>query len=151
MMNPHSFDITEEMRLLQQKMLERGLKSTPQRNELAEWIFRSHAHFSVEDVISDFRKKGKKVSLATVYRMIQTLIDLGILIEHDFGKGYKSYEHTPGHPLHDHLICRVCNRIIEFKDKRMEKISRQIAEKNNFRLVSYSFRIFGICQECGKE
>ena len=144
-------DVTSEMRLLKHKMLERGLKSTPQRDELARWIFRVHDHFTVEDIILNFRDKGKRISPATIYRVIQMMVDLEMVIEHDFGTGYKHYEHTPGHPHHDHFICENCGKIFEFTNIELENLKEKISADHNFLMTSHSLQIFGHCKECTHE
>lgn len=136
------------MSMLKTRMKNASLKSTPQRDELAEWMFRVHDHFTVEDVIESFRSRRKKVSPATVYRVIQMMLDLNLLIEHDFGKGSKYYEHTPGHPHHDHLICTGCNKIIEFTNEKLEALKKDIADSHGFKMENHVLQIFGICKEC---
>ena len=147
-MKPEKIDISKEMQMLHDRMAARGLKSTPQRDELAAWIFKVHEHFTVDDVISSFRQMGKKVSAATVYRLVQMMLELGLLIEHDFGKGHKFYEHTPGHPHHDHIICNNCGKIIEFADESLEQLKLKIAQSYGFIMESHSLHIFGKCSEC---
>ena len=146
-MKPEAIDISEEMKILNERMVSKGLKSTPQRDELARWIFQVHDHFTAEDVVNSFRQMGKKVSVATVYRVIQMMLELNLLLEHDFGKGYKFYEHTLGHPHHDHLICNKCGKIIEFADEALEKMKDEIAQRYGFTMQSHSLHIFGVCQD----
>ena len=146
----NKIDVSDEMKLFKRRMTENGLKSTPQREELAIWIFQMHEHFTVDEIIASFREKGKRVSSATVYRVIQMMLELGMVIEHDFGKGYKHYEHTPGHPHHDHFICNECGKISEFSDMALEELKHKIAEENHFKMTSHSLQIFGYCKECQK-
>lgn len=147
MLEPEDIDVSEEMQQLNEKMRKAGLKSTPQRNEIARWVFRTHAHFTVDDLIDSFRVKGEKISPATAYRVVQMLLELGFIIEHDFGKDYKFYEHTPGHDHHDHIICNQCGRIVEFHDEELETLKQKISEKNGFNMTSHSLFLNGDCIE----
>ena len=126
-------------------MVEHQLKITPQRLKLAEWIFKVHEHFTVDDIIDSLKNEGEKVSTATAYRMIQMMQDLGLLLKHDFGKGQSYYESTPGHPHHDHIICNDCGKIVEFCEEELEKLKTKIAFKNKFNMTFHSLHIYGDC------
>ena len=147
-MQPEKINIDKEMNLFHSRLKEKNLKITSQRNELAKWIFQVHEHFTVDDVVESFRRVGKKISVATVYRIVETMLDLNLLIEHDFGKGQKYYEHTPGHEHHDHMICNQCGKIIEFVDENLEALKDEIARNNGFKMESHALHIFGLCDTC---
>ena len=144
-MQSESIDVSYEMNILKNLMEEKQLKVTPQRLELAEWIFQVHEHFTVDDVLESFKQKGRKISTATVYRMIQMMQDLNLVIRHDFGTGQSKYEHTPGHPHHDHIICNNCGCVFEFSDDELEAYKSNIARAHNFRMTSHSLNIYGDC------
>lgn len=146
-----SGDITQEMALLHRKMAEHGYKSTPQRDEIARWVFMTHDHFTVEDIIENFRKQGKKISQATCYRVIQMLLQLNLLIEHDFGRGIRYYEHTPGHDHHDHIICNECGAIFEFKNEELEKLKENISNSLGFSMTHHRLSIYANCNRCTPE
>ena len=144
-MQPESIDVSKEMDVLKKLMKKRQFKITPQRLELANWIFRVHDHFTVDDITESFRSQGRKTSTATVYRMIQTMQELGLVIKHDFGRGQFHYEHTHGHKHHDHIICNDCGEIFEFNDSKLEAHKEELALKNHFKMTSHSLHIFGDC------
>ncbi|MCS6984072.1 MAG: transcriptional repressor [Leptospiraceae bacterium] len=147
----HKGDVNEEMALMHRRMAERGYKSTPQRDEIARWVFQTHDHFTVEDILEDFRKDGKKISQATCYRVIQMLLQLNLLIEHDFGRGVRFYEHTPGHPHHDHIICNECGQIFEFQSEELENLKESICQKNGFSMTRHNLSIYANCNRCTPE
>lgn len=150
-MQKGSPNVTREMSLLKERMQKSQFKSTPQRDEIAEWVFKTHDHFTVEDLITDFRGKGKKVSQATAYRVIQMMLQLKLIEEHDFGKDYKFYEHTPGHEHHDHIICIDCGKIIEFSDPTLEALKEKITLKNGFKMREHHLTIYAECTRCSPE
>jgi len=147
-MEQRSTNISREMSLLKERMQQNHYKSTPQRDEIAEWIFRTHEHFTVEALVSNFREHGKKVSQATAYRVIQMMLELKLIEEHDFGKDYKFYEHTPGHEHHDHIVCIDCGKIIEFSDQGLESLKEKITLKNGFRMKEHHLTIYAECTTC---
>ena len=144
-MEPEAIDISREMKILRRLMKRKRFKITPQRLELASWIFRVHEHFTVDDITESFKNSGRKVSTATVYRMIQTMQDLGLIIRHDFGKGQFHYEHTPGHEHHDHIICNDCDEVFEFTDTQLERYKEELSLRNHFKMTTHSLHIYGDC------
>ena len=145
MPKPETIDVSKELNILKKLMEEHRFKITPQRIKLAEWMFKVHEHFTIDDIIESFKSKGERVSIATAYRMIQMMQDLGLLLKHDFGKGQSYYEHTPGHPHHDHIICNDCGSIVEFCEEELENLKREIAYKHNFNMIFHSLHIYGDC------
>lgn len=141
-------DISHEMELLRRKMATNGFKWTPQRKEVTTWIFQNHEHFTVDNIIESLREQGNKVPPATVYRVVQMLRDLDFLLEHDFGGEAKFYEHVPGHPHHDHMVCRQCGAIIEFSDAELESLQEKIAKSFGFQIEDHNLVFFGICKNC---
>lgn len=144
-------NVNDDMEIFHRKMVEKGLKITAQRDEIARWIFSNHAHFTVDGIIEDFRKRGEKISIATTYRVVQMMLDLGLLIEHNFGREQKFYEHTPGHPKHDHMICTQCGKIQEFQDSQLADLLAKITAKQGFKIERYTLSIYGICNSCQKK
>ena len=143
--------ISKELRLLKDKMVSKGYRLTNQRIDIARWALETHEHFSVDDLLFSFRKKGIKLSTATAYRVIQMLLDLGFLIEHDFGKGQKFFEHIIGHPKHDHFICDSCGQVLEFSSEKIKQIQKDISEKYNVKISNHSLHFFGLCNNCQKK
>ncbi len=147
MIQPQPIDVSEEMDVFTQRMQDHGYKITPQRLKLAEWIFKVHEHFSVYDLVWSLQRDGKKISVATAYRMVQTLIKLELLQENDFGQGAKYYEHIHGHVHHDHIICNQCKNIIEFTNDTLETLKHKIAEEQGFEMTFHSLNIYGDCTQ----
>ncbi len=140
--------VESDMALLYERMQREGLKFTAPRERIARWIFNNHGHFTVDDIIEDFRKNGEKISPATTYRVVQMLFDLALVIEHNFGKETKYYEHTPGHPTHDHMICTECGSIEEFSDAGLMAELHRVAEEKKFTMVKHSLSVYGLCRNC---
>lgn len=141
-------DISEEMKLLRQRMSAKGFKWTPQREEIATWVFQNHGHFTVDQLLESLKEQDRKVPPATAYRVVQMLRDLELVLEHDFGEGSKYYEHLPGHPHHDHMVCRQCGAIFEFTNQKLEDLQEKIAAKIDFEIEDHSLVMFGICKDC---
>ena len=143
--------INRELRLLKEKMISNGYRLTNQRLDIAKWALETHEHFSVDDLLFSFRKKDIRLSTATVYRVVQMLLELGFLIEHDFGKGQKFFEHIIGHPRHEHFICDSCGRVLEFSSDKLAEIKNDISTKYHVVINNHSLKFFGFCDKCRKQ
>jgi len=140
-------EIDNNLLLMKNLLSKKGYKSTSQRDKIARWIFSSDNHFTVDELISSFKNKNEKISTATAYRVINLLLELNMIIEHDFGKNEKYYESAIENKDHDHLVCIYCNKVIEFQNLQINKIKKQL-QKYDFEIKSYSFKVYGVCPEC---
>ena len=136
---------------LRQKFRERQYKMTPQRQIiLRTFIDNQEQHLSAEDVYQIVRQQSPDLGLATVYRTLELLSDLGVLQKIDFGDGRSRYEinatDTPHH--HHHLICLGCGKVKECEDDLLETLENAIARKSNFQIVDHHLKFYGYCQEC---
>ena len=150
----HQLFGTEDLR---GKLTERGYKMTPQRKEILQ-IFVDHSdyhHMSAEDVYGILREKKSEIGLATVYRSLELLSELGILIKMEFGDGCARYELNTADPKihhHHHLICLKCKKVIEFEEDLLDELEADVAEKSGFQILNHEVKFFGYCSECrGKE
>lgn len=140
------------MENLKQKLQERQHKMTPQRRVVLQ-IFLDHPgdHLSAEDVYGILREMKSEIGLATVYRSLELLSNIGILQKMEFGDGCSRYEVNTTDPKahhHHHLICTNCGKVIEFEDDLLENLEHDISEKSGFRIRDHQVKFYGICKEC---
>ena len=141
---------------LRGKLSERGYKMTPQRKEILQ-IFVEHSdyhHMSAEDVYKILRKNDSEIGLATVYRALDLLSELGILVKVEFGDGCARYELNTADPTvhhHHHLICLKCKKVIEFEEDLLDDLEEDIAKKSGFQILNHEVKFFGYCSECRKK
>ena len=138
---------------LRARLSERGYKMTPQRKEILK-IFVEHSdkhHMSAEDVYKILRESDSEIGLATVYRALDLLSELGILVQVEFGDGCARYELNTADPNthhHHHLICVKCKRVIEFEEDLLDDLETTIAEESGFRILNHEVKFFGYCKDC---
>lgn len=131
---------------------QKGLKLTTQRELIASKIFQAEEHFTVEQLTNYFHNSKKQISRATIYRIIAIMTDAGLLLEHDFGKNVKFYEHASHkNSHHDHTICINCGHIVEFCDNEIEKIQIKVANKLGYDLEHHSLNLYGNCRKLQKK
>lgn len=138
---------------LRAKLSERGYKMTPQRKEILK-IFVEHPqsrHMSAEDVYNILREQNSEIGLATVYRALDLLSELGILVHVDFGDGCARYELNTADPKihqHHHMICLKCGKIIEFQEDFLDDLEAVIDKEFGFQIINHELKFFGYCKDC---
>jgi Fur family ferric uptake transcriptional regulator len=124
------------------------LPVTRQRDLVAETVFLSDDHLSVEAIQRRLKQRNERVGTATVYRTLEMLVQSGLVKAHDFGQGFKRYEPSPAQAHHEHLICDRCGRVVEFSNEPLERMLPIIADEHNFLHVRHSLEIHGVCPAC---
>ncbi|WP_445494572.1 ferric iron uptake transcriptional regulator [Photorhabdus sp. SF281] len=122
-----------------------GLKVTLPRLKILEVLQDpEYHHVSAEDLYKKLIDNGEEIGLATVYRVLNQFDDAGIVTRHNFEGGKSVFELTQQHH-HDHLICLDCGKVIEFRDKQIEKRQKNIAERYGIKLSNHSLYLYGHC------
>ena len=88
---------------------------TRQRDLVAQVVFRSEDHLSVDAIRRQLKHDGERVGTATVYRTLDLLVESGLVRAHQFGEGFKRYEPVAAQADHEHLICERCGKVAEFE------------------------------------
>lgn len=127
---------------------QQNLPVTQQRLAIAGVIFASDRHLSVEEVAHDVAAQGEHAGTATIYRTLDLLVKSGLVVERDFGEGFRRFEPSRGIPHHEHLLCTVCGRVDEFRDERLERMTTIIAESHGHSRQRHRLVIYGVCAEC---
>ena len=125
-----------------------NLPVTQQRLAIAGVVFASDRHLSVEEVAKDVAEQGENAGTATIYRTLDLLVRSGLVVERDFGEGFRRFEPTRGIPHHEHMLCTVCGRVDEFRDERLERMTTIIAESHGYSRQRHRLVIYGVCADC---
>ena len=76
------------------------------------------------------------------------LLESGLVVERDFGEGFRRFETARDVPQHEHLICTGCGRVEEFRDDRIERIAGELAASRGFTRERHRLVIYGLCRSC---
>ena len=112
-------------------------------------LLRLSAHpMSVKEIFSALPKN--ECDLATIYRSLRLLEQMGIVKRYDFGDRTARFEllgeGDDGH--HHHLVCTRCAGIVELDECFMTELEEQIAMRNGFKAVTHKLEFFGLCPQC---
>lgn len=141
----------DEIEKLKLNLKEKGYKLTPQRRSIVDTIIRNEgSHLTTEELYDLVKVDCPEIGLATVYRTVQLLEDMGVVCKLDLSDGCSRYElvHEEENHQHHHLICTNCNKVIEFQGDLLDTLELEIEEKYEFKVKNHSLKFFGICKEC---
>lgn len=124
------------------------LPVTRQRDLVAEIVFASEDHLSVDAIARRLQDRRAGVGTATVYRTLELLVRAGLVRAHEFGEGFRRFEAAAGREGHEHLICLRCGRVVEFSNERLERMLPVIADEHSFQHQRHRVEIFGTCRDC---
>ena len=85
-------------------------------------------HVTAEQMYRLLSKKDPHIGLATVYRTLKLLCDTGLAQEQHFGS-QTQFDNVAHKGHHDHLICTLCDKIIEFENCQIEELQEEVARK----------------------
>lgn len=137
------------IRLFGRYLREQGLPVTHQREAVAQVVFVSQEHLSVDDIERRLREGGERIGKATIYRTLDLLVRSRLVEEHDFGEGFKRYEHRLSRqPVHEHLVCLECGKVIEFQSPEIQAVEGRVQADHGFVPSRHRLEIYGLCREC---
>ena len=137
------------LRLFGRYLRDQGLPVTSQREAVAKVVFASDDHLSVDDIEGALRETEERIGKATIYRTLDLLVRSRLVEEHDFGEGFKRYEHRfSNRPVHEHMICVECATVTEFESDELFKVENRVRAEYGFIPVRRRLEIYGLCRAC---
>ena len=126
-------------------LTKKGLKSTRQRDIIAEKFFAHEGHVSIEGLLGLARQDYPRLGYATVYRTLKLLTECGLAAERRFGEGQTMYEAAGDLEHHDHLICLECGHVLEFHNEAIEREQERVARSFGFTVIRHRHELYGLC------
>lgn len=121
---------------------ESGKRMTPERQLLLR-IIENNAHLDAEEIYRLAQKERPQIGLATVYRTLTLLKELGMIRSTDLGENHGHYELRSAD--HIHLVCSMCGAVTDIPvPNALYKAARQ----EGFSVQRTHFEIFGMCDSC---
>lgn len=121
-----------------------GLKATPQRIAVAEYMDGVRGHPSAEDVHREIKKTHPTVSLSTVYKTLDLLRERGMVSEVSTGSGSR-YEGRG--TLHVNLVCERCGRIDDLEGEFVHELLLRMSVSTGYEIRG-SPQVGGVCGQC---
>ena len=136
---------------LESGLHQEGRRMTPQRRKILALFeeIGTGIHLSAEEVHGKLIKSNYRVSLATIYRTLRLLVQMGFLNELELSEAGHRFELlSHENPDHHHLICIRCGRTEEFESNKVLDAGRLAAEKFSFKLIESTLNVRALCPKC---
>jgi len=139
-----------EYEVLKEKLKEKGFKLTPQRKSIIDVIVANQGkHLSAEEIYELVKSTNPNIGLATIYRTMQLLDDIGVIYKNDFDDGRSRYElYQDEDHQHHHLICIKCGKVVEVEEDLLEQLEYEVEKKYNFYIINHNLKFLGYCNQC---
>ncbi len=136
---------------LREALRSKGYKLTPQRRSVLNiMIQHTGEHLTAEEIYDEVRSECPDIGLATVYRTLQLLSDMKVLMKLNLDDGITRYEMNldDKHHHHHHLICEKCGKILEVKYDLLDSVEKRIETEYDFKIQNHKLKFYGLCKEC---
>jgi Fur family transcriptional regulator, peroxide stress response regulator len=132
------------------KLKEKGHRITPQRLAILRMLAESNGHPSVDDIFQRVQINFPTTSLATIYKTISVMKELGEVLELEFSSDHNRYDGHKPYP-HPHLICVKCKKIIDPELNSLEDMTQELVSDTGYKILGHRLDFYGICSECQKK
>jgi Fur family peroxide stress response transcriptional regulator len=124
-----------------------GHRLTPQRMAVLTILTQGYEHPSAEQIYERVRVDLPITSLATVYKTVSLLKEMGEVLELGFGDNRSYYDGRNPSP-HPHLICVRCRKIVDSGTGVLDKLAEKLGPETGYQILSHRLDFFGICPQC---
>ena len=128
---------------------DRGLRLTPQR-ELVLAAVRELGHAVPEEIAELVRLKHPVINLSTVYRNLETLENVGLVLHTHLGHGGATY-HAAEELTHLHLVCSDCGDIGDAPIETAANFVNTLSDDYGFKTDVTHFAVYGLCSKCSSK
>ena len=132
------------------KLRQRNCRITPQRIAILRAFLQSQDHPGVEKVYTEVKVNFPTTSLATVYKTVNLLKEIGEILEINFADRGNRYDGNQPYP-HPHLICTECSKIVDPEVILLDQMTADITNSTGYRIDSHQVTYYGVCPSCQKK
>lgn len=118
------------------------MRSSKQRDLVEDIVNSSYCHPTAEEVYEMSKKTIPNISLGTVYRNLNTLVNEKLIRKIKVDESKYRYDHNKD--KHAHFICTKCSNIIDIP----ENILKVVDEFDDNLVTDIDLSLSGICKDC---
>ena len=123
-----------------------GDRMTTPRRLLVRCLFEASGHRTAEELAAEIQTHAPDVSISTVYRNLEELERLGVVVHLHLGHGPATYHLAT--EAHGHLVCRKCEIQVEIADGFFADLRRRAIADFGFAIDPRHFAVIGLCATC---
>ncbi len=138
---------TETRERIERRLREAGLKLTPQRFAVLDYLARSDAHLTADEISAGLNRRFPRASRATVYNTLHALRDAGLVNEVYMDDAVARYDANLA--PHYHFICRLCERLEDVPAEAVGALARYDLP-SGYEVEDYDIILRGVCAACAR-
>ena len=126
----------------------RGYRLTAQRKAVLSLLHRIERFATADVIYEHVRECCPQVDISTVYRTLELLMELELVVPLDTGDGQRQYELVGVHGFHHHLHCTSCDAILPLDAGALLPLLHSIQDQHGFAVQPGSLTLTGLCAAC---
>ncbi len=124
-----------------------GQRFTEQRSAVYRFLLSTDQHPTADEVFLAVRRNLPGISLATVYKGLETLVGCGLAVKLSYGDGSARYDGRTD--PHHHARCLACGKVMDIAGRLpVYEIENLREQAEGFTVVGYRLELSGYCPDC---
>ena len=129
-------------------MAEIGRKFSRQRQMIYEQVKNHPVHPTADEVYTALKKDCPNLSLGTVYRNLNLLSDMGMLMKIHVGGDKDRFDGQTA--PHCHFFCEKCGRVFDVESEDIRGIEKRVLERDGHTVTGIEINLRGVCRNCSE-
>lgn len=125
---------------------EKNLKLTPQRYAIYKYLLSTKSHPSAEMIYENIIMDYPTMSLATVYKTVKTLSEIGLVQELNVGED--NFRFDANVSRHPHVVCLSCGRVDDIEGVDFSFLNKEAEKLTDYKIQDHQLYFYGFCSEC---
>lgn len=126
----------------------RGFRFTPQREMILEAMHHMPDYITAEEIHERVRAISSRVDIATVYRTLELLQQMGFVSSIETGARERRYELVGVEPPHPHLVCQSCGQVLRASAADFLPLTSLLDTTYGFEIAVEHLTVLGRCSAC---
>jgi Fur family ferric uptake transcriptional regulator len=126
-----------------------GRRGGDARRAVVELLGRQDCCLTAQQIFDKLRADGRRVGIASVYRVLEQLSERDLVQRIDLGAGIARYEPAlESGEHHHHLVCDDCGKVEAFADSELEAVIHKVERKTGYSVAAHDVVLRGACRDC---
>ena len=131
------------------RLRETSGRSGGARRLVVEFLGDQDCCLSAQEIHDGVRAAGSRIGIASVYRALEGLDELGLAQRVDLGDGVARFERAEaGGEHHHHLVCDDCGKVEPFEDHALEAAIERVSVGRGYSVAAHDVVLRGACDDC---
>ena len=123
-----------------------GYRRSRQRERILELLRSTGRHPSADWIYERMKGEFPNLSMGTVYRNLNILMDQGLIKKIDFGSTFDRFDAKTG--PHYHFICERCGSVIDLEMPVDDSLDERVSRATPYAVRRHRIEFYGICDRC---